>query len=586
MAGGRRGAARSCAHRGWRQHDGPRHLRGAPPAPVRRDRRGRPAHDRRVPAARRGGAADDGAAGPGDVLAQHGPAQLLHPGRAGLLPEPSLGHRAVRARDRGARCPAGARALLARHDRRGGRAAGDGDPRAALRDQLRAQHADPGRRPGHAAQPARHVGAPGRAGRRALGAEGHGLGDGPHPAPDHDDGLRDGAQRAGRHGGQRVLPPRRAGDEQRPARGADGQDRPRTRPPSRLARRGARAPGPARPPAARPAGGGGRSGRSAMTVPAPTTPTIRPEGDAPMAAANESAGLTAIIGAGRMGLGIAESFVIAGLDVVFAEVTPERAQGSPARLADRMRAHVDAGLVDGAAMARAAQVRAADDIADAVRDADLVIECVTEDIGVKEGVLRACDAAAGPRTILASNTLSLNITTLAGFVERPERFLGMHWFNPPEWTPGVEVVPVEETGTEAVERVTGLLRGIGKRPAVVRPGVGFVANRLQMALFSEAVRCVEDGIAEPAEVDEVVRSCFGFRLPFFGPFQIATMAGLDIYRAVLQQHRDGLGERFLGLEALDEGFYAYEDPAAVAAERDRRYAALAELLERFPPQSF
>jgi 3-hydroxybutyryl-CoA dehydrogenase len=231
-------------------------------------------------------------------------------------------------------------------------------------------------------------------------------------------------------------------------------------------------------------------------------------------------------------------------------------------------------------------VEAAADAAQAASGADLVLEAVAEDLEVKLAVLAAIEAAAPQHAVIATNTSSLDVRRLREGLRRRERFLGMHWFNPPEWTPGVEVVPVEETGTEAVERVTGLLRGIGKRPAVVRPGVGFVANRLQMALFSEAVRCVEDGIAEPAEVDEVVRSCFGFRLPFFGPFQIATMAGLDIYRAVLQQHRDGLGERFLGPEALDEGFYAYEDPDAVAAERDRRYAALAELLERFPPQSF
>jgi 3-hydroxybutyryl-CoA dehydrogenase len=338
-----------------------------------------------------------------------------------------------------------------------------------------------------------------------------------------------------------------------------------------------------------------------MTVPAPITPTTRPEGDAPMAAANDSAGLTAIIGAGRMGLGIAESFVIAGLDVVFAEVTPERAQSSPARLADRMRAHVDAGLVDAAAMGRAEQVRAADDIADAVGGADLIIECVTEDIGVKEGVLRACDAAAAPGAILASNTSSLNITTLAGFVGRPERFLGMHWFNPPEWTPGVEVVLGPHTDRIYVDRVVELLRMIGKQPSVVAGGVGFIANRLQMAMFCEAARCVEEGLASPRDIDEVVRSCFGFRLPFFGPFQIADMAGLDVYEAVVEQHEQGLGERFRVPDSLRQlvregrcgtaaggGFYDYEPGAGdrLLVERDRLYASLSGLLERQPPPSF
>ena len=98
--------------------------------------------------------------------------------------------------------------------------------RAALRDQLRAPHADPGRRPRHAAQPAGHVGAPRRARRPAVGAAGHRLGDGAHAAPDHDDGVRDGAERPSRHGGQRLLPPRRAAHQQRPARRAHGEDRP------------------------------------------------------------------------------------------------------------------------------------------------------------------------------------------------------------------------------------------------------------------------------------------------------------------------------------------------------------------------
>ena len=85
---------------------------------------------------------------------------------------------------------------------------------------------------------------------------------------------------------------------------------------------------------------------------------------------------------------------------------------------------------------------------------------------------------------------------------------------------------------------------IGKQPSVVAGGVGFIANRLQMAMFCEAARCVEEGLASPRDIDEVVRSCFGFRLPFFGPFQIADMAGLDVYEAVVEQHEQGLGERF------------------------------------------
>ena len=142
---------------------------------------------------------------------------------------------------------------------------------------------------------------------------------------------------------------------------------------------------------------------------------------------------------------------------------------------------------------------------------------------------------------------------------------------------------------------------IGKQPCVVAGGVGFIANRLQMAMFCEAARCVEEGLASPRDIDEVVRSCFGFRLPFFGPFQIADMAGLDVYEAVVEQHEQGLGERFRVPDTLRRlvregrcgtaaggGFYDYEPGASerLLVERDTLYASLSGLLEGRPPPSF
>src|ERR671919_1925955 len=132
----------------------------------------------------------------------------------------------------------------------------------------------------------------------------------------------------------------------------------------------------------------------------------------------------------------------------------------------------------------------------------------------------------------------------------------------------------------------------------VGSGPGFVANRIQMALFREALACVEDGLASPEEVDEVVRSCFGFRMPFFGPFQIADMAGLDVYASVFETLEQGLGERFRVPDALRDlveqgrtgtksgaGFLEYSDEEReqLLLERDRRYAALGALLEDLPP---
>jgi 3-hydroxybutyryl-CoA dehydrogenase len=306
----------------------------------------------------------------------------------------------------------------------------------------------------------------------------------------------------------------------------------------------------------------------------------------------------AVIGAGTMGLGVAECFAAAGITVRLADATPELAREAKERLLLRARGHAGAGLLPEEAIGRMESVGAMDGVAEAVGGVDLVFEAVPEDVALKEEILGACSAGTPGDAVVVSNTSSLPMDELARFVEGPDRFCGMHWFNPPEWTPGVEVIPAEGTDPATVERVVGFLRSIGKRPAVVGSGPGFVANRIQNALFLEAVRCVEDGLASPEEVDEVVRSCFGFRLPFFGPFQIADMAGLDVYASVLGVLKDGLGDRFEAPEMLEElvergrtgtksgaGFLEYTDEERdrLLLERDRRYAALLELLEKLPP---
>jgi 3-hydroxybutyryl-CoA dehydrogenase len=308
----------------------------------------------------------------------------------------------------------------------------------------------------------------------------------------------------------------------------------------------------------------------------------------------------AVVGAGTMGLGVAECFAAAGINVRLTDATPDLTRQAKERLVERARGHAAAGLLAEEAAERVESVETADSAAEAASGVDLVFEAVPEDMDLKRETLGACSGAAPPGAVIVSNTSSLPINTLAGFVGSPERFCGMHWFNPPEWTPGVEVIPSAATDAETVERVVGFLRGVGKRPAVVGDGPGFVANRIQNALFLEAVRCVEEGLASPQEVDEVVRSCFGFRLPFFGPFQIADMAGLDVYESVLGVLEEGLGERFEAPETLRKlvedgrtgtksgaGFldYTEEERDRLLTERDRRYAALNELLERLPPVS-
>lgn len=300
----------------------------------------------------------------------------------------------------------------------------------------------------------------------------------------------------------------------------------------------------------------------------------------------------AVVGVGTMGLGVAEYFIANNINVRMVDATPEQSRAAPSRLVERIRGHVEAGLLEPRVLERAA-VQPIEDIASAVAGVDLVFEAVFERIDVKADVLRTICAAVGDDVIIASNTSSLPIDELAAFVTHPERFLGMHWFNPPEWTPGIEIIPGQATAPNTLTQVKTFLEGIGKHPVVVASSPGFIGNRLQFALFLEALACVEEGLASPEEVDEVVRSCFGFRLPFYGPFQIADMAGLDVYANVFDTLERGLGEKFRMPAALQkivdqghtgtksgEGFYRYTDEERdrLLITRDQRYARLNKLL--------
>lgn len=306
-------------------------------------------------------------------------------------------------------------------------------------------------------------------------------------------------------------------------------------------------------------------------------------------------GRVAILGAGTMGVGFSHVLGLAGIEVSIADESEEAAAAGLDRALDLARRYAEAGLfpTDAAETVRRF-VRAAPSIAHAVDGADYVLEAVTENPAVKRAVYEQVDAVAGEHTIVASNTSAIPIATLAESVRRPQRFLGTHWFNPPQWVPCVEIIPAPTTDPEVVEQVHALHARLGKQPVVVGDGPGFVANRIQFAMFKEAVSVVADGLATAEAVDEVVRGSFGFRLPIFGPFAIADMAGLDVYQGAYGALESGLGERLscpaevqslvdAGRTGAKSGTGFMEWPAdrraAVIAGRDASYAALAALLQ-------
>jgi len=301
----------------------------------------------------------------------------------------------------------------------------------------------------------------------------------------------------------------------------------------------------------------------------------------------------AVVGAGTMGVGIAQVFALHAIETVLVDATRELSTVGLSRSLEVLRRLEAAGNVESGASATAEQhLSAAASIGDAVADADLVVEAVVEREDVKLAVYADIESAAPDDTVVATNTSSIPIGRLGAGLRRPERFLGVHWFVPPLLVPCVEVIRAKMTGDPVVERVVETLTRLGKTPVVVGDGPGFVANRIQFAMFREATRIVEEGLAAPEQVDEVVRSSFGFRLPFFGPFTIADMAGLDVYADIFDTLEEGLGESFAAPRVLREhvergefgvksgrGFLGLSQAEAdgLIDRRDRAYVALARL---------
>lgn len=296
-----------------------------------------------------------------------------------------------------------------------------------------------------------------------------------------------------------------------------------------------------------------------------------------------------VVGLGTMGSGISELALSRGFTVRAVDADAHRTAEGIDRIKTRIERHVRANIMPSSLLqVAAANLQSSEDISAACENAEIVIEAVPESWEAKEPVLRAISLAT-PR-VIASNTSSLPIDKLAEFVEDPSRLIGVHFFNPAEWIPGVEVIPGVGTAGDLAAQVFGFLRRLGKVPALVKSSPGFLANRLQLALFMECLRCVEEGLATPEDVDTVVSSTFGFRLGAYGPFAIADMAGLDVYAGILDLLEERFGQQFGNANSLrklvseghyglktGEGYQKYSSDT-VSQALDRRDATYERLL--------
>jgi 3-hydroxybutyryl-CoA dehydrogenase len=236
----------------------------------------------------------------------------------------------------------------------------------------------------------------------------------------------------------------------------------------------------------------------------------------------------AIVGAGLMGHGIAQVFALSGHDVAITDASVAALDSVRARIAANLR---DLGLDEGAAN----RVRPVADLAGALAEADFVVEAAAENLAVKQELFLEIEAAAPRHAILASNTSVIPITEIMRHLSHRENCLGAHWWNPPFLIPLVEVIATQWTSGEAIEKTMALLKSAGKTPVHVKRDVpGFIGNRLQHALWREAISLVENGICDAEAVDTVVKASFGRRLAVLGPLENADLVGTDLTLAIHQ----------------------------------------------------
>lgn len=233
----------------------------------------------------------------------------------------------------------------------------------------------------------------------------------------------------------------------------------------------------------------------------------------------------AIIGAGTMGLDIAQVFAKAGKDVVVRDITDEIISTAEAKLNKNLDKLVAKGKMDEAAkQALLSKISFTTDLAK-IADADLVVEAIVENLKVKKTVFQELDAICKPETIFASNTSSISITEIASAVNRKEKFIGMHFFNPATVMKLVEVIRGFHTSEETFKIVSELSTAIGKQPVAVHENPGFVVNRILVPMINEAAGLVAQGIASPEDIDTAM--CLGANHPM-GPLHVGDLVGLDI----------------------------------------------------------
>ncbi|MHC5558812.1 3-hydroxyacyl-CoA dehydrogenase family protein [Kocuria sp. U4B] len=247
-----------------------------------------------------------------------------------------------------------------------------------------------------------------------------------------------------------------------------------------------------------------------------------------------------VLGGGRMGAGIAHAFLIAGAQVTVVERDGQAAEAARERIERNLAKSLERGTVEAAFEELTERLTVGLDHAD-LAPAELVVEAVPEVWDLKVSALQEVERHLAETAWLATNTSSLSVDGLAEQLARPERFCGLHFFNPVPASTLVEVVLSEHTGEELRALSVQWVKGLGKTPVVVHDAPGFASSRLGVAIALEAIRMVEEGVASPEDIDNAM--VLGYRFPV-GPLALTDIVGLDVRLGIAEYLESTLGERF------------------------------------------
>lgn len=278
----------------------------------------------------------------------------------------------------------------------------------------------------------------------------------------------------------------------------------------------------------------------------------------------------AVVGAGLMGSGIAQSLAMAGKEVRLYDISEAALDKGLASIQKSLSRFIKAGkLSEQDAKQTLQRIRTATGLQEAVQDVDVVIEAVPEDLTLKKDVFQQLDRYTKQEAILATNTSELSVTALAAATARPDKVIGMHWFNPAPVMKLIEIVKGETTSDDTVAAIQRLSEEIGKETVIVKDRQGFVTTRAIAAHMIECIRMYEEGIASAEDIDKAVR--LGLNYPM-GPLELADMVGLDTMLFVSENLTEAYGDRFRAPQLLRKlveagylgrktgrGFYTYNE---------------------------